>query len=94
VSVRKTKDIKTGLLAKGFEQEITHHEMYWLYVRGRRTSIRTRISHGAAEYNDKLLGLMAKQLKLRRSEFDDLIECPLSGEDYTKLLAERGHVQQ
>lgn len=94
MSTRKTKDIKKSLLAKGFQQESTHHEMYWFYIGEKRTSVRTRISHGATEYDDKLMGLMARQLKLRRSEFDDLIKCPLSGEGYSKLLIEQGHVQQ
>jgi len=94
VSTRKTREIKSSLLVKGFQQESTHHEMYWLYISGKRTSIRTRISHGASEYDDKLLGLMAKQLKLRRNEFDEFIECPLTIEEYLKLLIERRHIQK
>jgi hypothetical protein len=67
--------------------------MYWLCVHGKRTSIRTRISHGAKEYGDSLLGEMARQLKLRRRDFDDLIDCPLTAEGYLGLLAKGGHLK-
>jgi len=93
VSVWPTKQMKRSLGEKGFRQDNTHHEMFWLYVGGRRTSIRTRISHGAKEYNDSLLAMVAKQVRLRRADLDDLIECSLTGEDYLKLLTEQGHVK-
>ena len=66
--------------------------MYWLYVKDRKTSVRTRISQGANEYDDYLQGQMARQLRLKRDEFDSLIECPLSEEDYVRLLTEGGDV--
>jgi hypothetical protein len=36
---------------------------------------------------------MAKQLKLSRKEFDDLINCPLQRETFIKLLKERGVIR-
>jgi hypothetical protein len=42
------------------------------------------------EYNSDLLAKMRVQLHLSGKELDDLIHCPLSGEDYAKLLIERG----
>ena len=42
------------------------------------------------EYNADLLAKMRIQLHLSGKELDDLIRCPLSGEDYVKLLIERG----
>jgi hypothetical protein len=42
------------------------------------------------EYNVDLLAKMRTQLHLSGKELDDLIRCPLSGEDYAKLLFERG----
>ena len=67
--------------------------MYWLYVAGKRTSVRTRISHGASEYDDRLLGQMARQVGLRRHELDDLIDCPLDQAEYVRLLVERSAVR-
>jgi hypothetical protein len=93
LSTRKTGDISRALSTKGFECDKSHHEMYWLHVEGRRSSVRTRISHGAREYGDNLLGQMARQLGLSRSEFDDLVDCPLSEEDYVTRLVDRGRIR-
>lgn len=93
MSSRKTKDIRKSLLVKGFQETNTHHEMYWLYIGSRKTSVRTRISHSESEYNDRLLSQMAKQVGLSKAEFDDLIECPLSRDEYVQLLQTRGTVK-
>lgn len=45
-------------------------------------------------YNADLLAKMRIQLHLSGKEFDDLAHCPLSGEDYAKLLIERGIVEK
>ncbi|MCK9581132.1 MAG: hypothetical protein M0Q92_11915 [Methanoregula sp.] len=42
------------------------------------------------EYNADLLTKMRGQLHLSGKELDNLIRCPLSGEEYAKLLVERG----
>ena len=78
------------MLAKGFEQQVTHHEMYWLVVDGIKRPIHTFLSHGAREYGDSVLGKVAQQLRLRRKELDALIECSLDGQGYVLLLKERG----
>jgi hypothetical protein len=93
MSTIKTKDIHDALTGKGFRVAETHHEMLWLFVKGQKTSIRTRLSRGSDEYDDGLLGLMAKQLKLKRSDLNRLIECPLTKEEYVKLLTKNGHVR-
>jgi hypothetical protein len=93
MSTWKTKDIRKSLLVKGFQETNTHHEMYWLYVGTRKTSVRTRISHSESEYGDRLLNQMAKQVGLNRAEFDELIECPLSRDEYVQLLKTRGIVK-
>ena len=93
MSPRKTRDLEKGLRAKGFQQDNTHHRMHWLYVAGKRTAVRTRISHGQREYGESLLGWMARELGLRRTELDDLIDCPISEADYVGLLRERGKLR-
>jgi len=93
MSTRKTEDIKQALTTKGFVISNTHHEMYWLYANGKKTSVRTRISHGSTEYDDRFLGLMAKQVGLARSEFNSLLDCPLSKEDYRDLLIQRNKIK-
>ncbi len=89
---RKTKDLIRALTSKGFEMVQTHHKMFWLYYGGKKTSIRTRISHSASEYSANRLRMMAKQLYLSRDEFDDYMDCPLSEGDYVDLLIAKGHL--
>lgn len=90
MSPRQTRQIRTALLNKGFAEDETHHHVFFLVVNGKRTSIRTYYSQGEKECCDWLQGQMARQLKLSRKEFDDLINCPLKRETYLELLKERG----
>ena len=62
-------------------------------MRGKKTSVRTRISFGVSEYDDGLLGFMARQLRIKRSELDDLISCPLTKEKYLEQLIKKGAVR-
>jgi hypothetical protein len=84
--------ILNALLKKGFKQSETHHTMLWLVVEGRKTSIRTRISHGQTKAGKWLLAQIAKQLHLSKAELLRFIECALSGQDYVVLMEERGHI--
>jgi len=85
--------MRAAFLAKGFISDETHHEMFWLVVGGKKTSIRTRISHGATEYGDQLLTLMSRQIGVSKSEMYRLIDCPMDGEKLRALLVERGKVR-
>jgi hypothetical protein len=81
------------MLAKGFVVDQTHHEMFWLVVAGKKTSVRTRISQGAREYGDGLLAAMSRQMGLPRTEFDRFIECSLSANDYLTILTNSGRIR-
>jgi len=90
---RKTKVIRAALMKKGFIADDTHHEMFWMVVDGKKTSIRTRISHGAKEYGDELLALVARQVGLSKQELNRLIDCPMDGRKLRALLVERGRIR-
>ena len=90
---RKTRTMRTAFLSKGFIADETHHEMFWLVVGGKKTSIRTRISRGTSEYGDQLLTLMSRQIGLSKSELYRLIDCPMDGEKLRTILVERGKVR-
>lgn len=47
----------------------------------------TYISHGISDINDPLLGKMARQLNIRRSDFAKLIDCELYRSDYIRLAS-------
>jgi hypothetical protein len=90
---RKTRAIRAALLSKGFIADDTHHEMFWLVVDGKKTSVRTRISHGVAEYGDNLLALIARQIGLNNRGLYSLVDCPMDGERLKKVLTERGKIR-
>ncbi|HUX14763.1 MAG TPA: hypothetical protein VMV30_00040 [Candidatus Lokiarchaeia archaeon] len=90
---RKTRTIRVAFLSKGFIADETHHEMFWLVIGGKKTSIRTRISHGGKEYGDQLLTLMSRQIGLSKSELYRLIDCAMDGEKLRSVLVERGKVR-
>ena len=87
----KRHKIETGLVRKGFKTGESHHRLLILHVGGHKTGIRTKLSHGITEYGRELLAQMAKSLHLTNQELQDLVDCPLSEEDYVRLLAEKGY---
>ena len=93
MSTWQTRRIKKALLHKGFQEHQTHHNMFWLYANGKKTSVRTRLSHNVREYGDNLLALVAKQLHIDRNRLDDFIECPLTQEAYVDLLVQQGDLK-
>jgi predicted RNA binding protein YcfA (HicA-like mRNA interferase family) len=87
----KSRTIEKALLKKGFQKERgrSRHKKFTLYIRGRRTSIYTFISHGINEYGDDLLNKMRNQLHLTKRQLIDLIECPLKHEGLIEILEEQ-----
>ncbi|MCC6579612.1 MAG: type II toxin-antitoxin system HicA family toxin [Phycisphaeraceae bacterium] len=89
---KPAKTVDAILCRKGFQRHTGDHVYYYLYVDGKKTAVRTKISHGEKEIDDNLLSLMAKQIKLTKKLFGDLIDCPLTHEQYVKQLRSDGHV--
>jgi len=53
---------------------------------GKKTAIHTKQSPSAKndDIGNSLLGLMARQARLSKKDFVDLIDCPMSKEDYAE----------
>lgn len=85
-------DVAENLLRKGFRQRNGGDKYYHLFVDGLKTPVFTFVSHGEKEIHDGLLGQMAKQTRLVKREFLELVDCPLTEEQYVQLLRERGHI--
>lgn len=87
---RKAREVLNRLKRKGFVEEREGHHIFLIYetTAGLRTDIRTRLSHqsGGSDIGDPLLGAMARQVRLNRREFDELIDCPLSRQEYESKL--------
>lgn len=84
--------VNASLCRKGFSSHNSDHTYYYLYVDGKKTLIRTKISLGEKEISDNLLSLMARQLRLSKKDFCDLIDCPLTRDQYVKRLRDAGLV--
>ncbi len=82
-----TRKVEGALLKKGFQMDNSHHHMFTYHTAdGRRSMVRTRTSHGSKTISDSLIAQMARQCRLAKTQFIDLIDCPLSRESYERIL--------
>ncbi len=67
--------------------------MYWFYLDGKKTGLRTRTSNGETEYNDYIFKQRREQLgDLSKDQMLDFIECRFTAELYRTYLIENGKV--
>jgi hypothetical protein len=82
---RERDDIDGALRRKGFQKENGDH-FYYIYwnLAGKKTLKKTKMSHGSSHktIGDTLLGQMAKQIGLRKSDFLELVDCTLDQSGY------------
>lgn len=90
---RKAKEMIAVLQRKGFVPAGGDHAFLFLHVNGKKTSVRTMVSHGRGEYGDSLLKQVARQLSLSNAELEQLLDCPLSFEKYVALLVEKSVIR-
>lgn len=91
MTVLKDKQVSKSLVKKGFVKEPRDHMYFVLYDEsGKRTSVRTKTSHNHQDIGDFLIARMQQQLHLSKNDFLDLINCPLSREEYLKKLRKNG----
>lgn len=96
MKVRKPKTIQDVLLLKGFELNPSkdHHRGYYLVVNGKKTGIRTYLSHGNADYTSYLMQQVKKQLKFQDvKKAEDFFDCPMSAEQYIEMLKALGELK-
>lgn len=88
--------IESNLPSKGFIQENTaHHRYFYHEYQGRRTGAYTYTSYGSKikTYRENLLHMMKKQLRLDTvRQVIDLFKCPITGDDYNKILIDKGMI--
>lgn len=87
---RTARDVADGLRRKGFHERQGDHTFFHLYVDGKKTIVSTKISHGERDIGEKLLGMMARQVRLNRRQFGDLVDCPMSIDEYVRILRANG----
>lgn len=89
---RKKTDIESALVRKGFRLIDTHHHRFIYFSEaGKKTSIYTKTSHTPKmkEIPDSLVGQMAQQCKLTKSQFGELLDCPMDRKKYETFLKEK-----
>lgn len=89
---RNKSKLEKSLLEKGFKKtERDHHYFIYYTQDGKKTAIKTKTSHTKKmkDIPDNLLSQMAKQCNLRKSDFLDLVDCPLSQDKYEQILQEK-----
>ncbi|HMY45606.1 MAG TPA: hypothetical protein PKX74_09020 [Leptospiraceae bacterium] len=82
-------NIERSLLHKGFRREDSDHRFYYFYHEGKRTAIRTKISHGSSykTYGDDLISKVVRQLHFdSRQQFAGFVQCSFSLSAYRDLL--------
>jgi hypothetical protein len=52
----------------------------------------TKFSHNSSDVNDDLLVQMSKRIRLRRFEFDNIVDCRLTTQQYLTILIEKQQV--
>lgn len=67
----------------------TGHNYRWLVVNGKKI-LRVHYSHGKGDIPGKVTNKIRGQVKLSQKDFKELISCPLSYEDYIKILKQKG----
>ena len=83
----RTQDFEAALERLGFERDNTHHNMFWYYYKGRKTSLRTRTSQGEKEFDESMLSMRRRQLgSLTKAQFMDLMNRLMTPEAYLQHL--------
>jgi hypothetical protein len=87
MGARKHDDVLSSLRRKGFKEEPGDHVILrYCNLEGQKTKFRTKLSHNKQDLNDHLISQMAKQCGLNKQQFLDLVDCPLSQEQYEEII--------
>ncbi len=89
---KPAREVMASLKQKGFRKKENDHSFFHLWVAEKKTTIYTKVSHGEKEIHDRLLGMMARQLKLSSKQFRDLVECPFTADQLVEHLRNGGHI--
>lgn len=91
--MRPRREIKRALARKGFRerQKGRDHDFFFFEHEGLVKAVFTKISRGRKyrDIDDSLLKRMSRQLHLSGSQFDQLIDCPMTEEGYVSVLIDR-----
>lgn len=75
-------EIERGLKRKGFVEELNDHRYLRFVFNGKKTHIRTMVSHSRKDVTNYILARMAEQCALSIREFRSLVDCALGEDEY------------
>ena len=90
--VHSRREVEAGLENKGFKKSNASHRYFIYYTKfGKKTAVRTMTSHGSGskDISSELMSRMARQCKISKTDFADLVTCPLSRNEYEQKLYQR-----
>jgi hypothetical protein len=92
MAVLDAKKTYKNLKSKGFEDAPNRSDdhKYLEFYQNDVLILYTKISHGEKDLGDFLIKQMSFQCKLSKTEFMDLVNCPLSQKEFTNILQEKG----
>lgn len=94
---RKRDDVAAALTKKGFAQSNNDHMKFtYINTAGKKTQVWTKISRGSKhrEIDVSNLSRMARQCKLSNTDFERLLDCPLSREKYEDMLVSQNQISE
>ena len=90
---RDARVIESALVKKGFvKSQGDHHYFTYQTIGGLITPIKTKTSYSPKHKSigDSLLGMMCRQCRLNTQKFLELIDCPMTREQYETILKDAG----
>lgn len=91
---RKANDIRHVLSRKGFSPAEGDHTFFFLMIDGQKSGIRTKISHGNMEYDERLLSFIARQLYLSNKELTEYLDCTVTYDNYIDILESKSIIKR
>ena len=92
VAQRSKGDIESALSRKGFARVENDHSWFVYFTTDQKKSrLKTKTSHGSrsTSIGDSLLGMMARQCALTKSEFLELVDCTMSRDAFQAVAKDR-----
>lgn len=86
----KKREIQKIFKKLNLEVRSTDHVYGWLVINGEKI-LRVHYSFGKGNIPAKISEKIRGQLKLDQNNFKGLIKCPLSREDYLKIIKSKGY---
>lgn len=78
--------VESALVNKlGFRRENRKHKFFLLEISGNVVR-KTMISHGERQISDRLLSAMAREIGITRRQWEAIVDCTLSRDDYLRLI--------